>query len=57
MWQQGATVVAEALVTGIEPDINVEHALHVLEVIEAARESGRSGARIALQSRFPWPLR
>jgi predicted dehydrogenase len=56
VWQQGASVVAEALATGVEPLINVEHALHVLEIIEAARESGRTGNRIALQSSFKWPL-
>jgi predicted dehydrogenase len=56
VWQQGASVVAEALVTGKEPLINVEHALHVLEIIEAARESQNTGKRIALQSKFKWPL-
>jgi predicted dehydrogenase len=56
VWQQGASVVAESLTTAIEPLINVEHTLHVLEIIEAARESGRTGSRIALQSGFKWPL-
>jgi predicted dehydrogenase len=49
VWQQGAPVVSEAM-------INVEHALHVLEVIEATRESGKSGKRIQLQSSFKWPV-
>lgn len=56
VWQQGASVISEALATGTEPLIAVEHALHVLEVIEAARESGRSGRRIALESTFKWPM-
>ena len=56
VWQQGATVVAKALVTGDEPRIAVEHALHVLEVIEAARESGRTGQRVTLSSTFRWPM-
>jgi predicted dehydrogenase len=56
VWQQGATVVAQALATGDEPRIAVEHALHVLEVIEAARESGRRGRRVALTSSFSWPM-
>ncbi|MGH9159094.1 MAG: Gfo/Idh/MocA family protein [Vicinamibacteraceae bacterium] len=56
VWQQGATVIAEALVMGREPLINVEHALHVLEVIEATRASGESGKRIALTSSFKWPM-
>lgn len=56
VWQQGASVVSEALSTGKEPLINVEHALHVLEVIEATRESGKSGKRIQLNSTFRWPI-
>jgi predicted dehydrogenase len=56
VWQQGASVIAESLATGLEPRIAVEHALHVLEIIEAARESGQSGKRVALRSRFTWPM-
>lgn len=56
VWEQGASVIAEALATGQEPRINVEHALHVLEVIEAARASQESGRRIALTSTFRYPV-
>jgi predicted dehydrogenase len=56
VWQQGATVVSESLLFNKEPRIAVEHALHVLEVIEAARESGQSGKRIKLESTFQWPI-
>ncbi|WP_153795814.1 Gfo/Idh/MocA family protein [Foetidibacter luteolus] len=56
VWQQGASVICEALATGKEPLINAEHALHVLEIIEAARESQASGKRIALKSTFKWPV-
>ena len=56
VWQQGASVISESLVTGKEPLIAVEHALHVLEIIEAARESGATGKRITLQSTFKWPI-
>jgi predicted dehydrogenase len=56
VWQQGATVIAESLATGMEPVIAVEHALHVLEIIEAARQSGTSGQKIALRSSFKWPM-
>lgn len=56
VWQQGATVISESLVTGEEPLIQAEHALHVLEVIEAARESGSSGKKIKLESTFKWPI-
>ena len=56
VWQQGASVIAESLATGIEPLIHAEHALHVLEIMQAARESQATGKRIALQSTFPYPV-
>ena len=56
VWQQGATVVTESLITGIEPRINVEHALHVLEIMEAARASSATGKKVMLLSKFKWPV-
>lgn len=56
VWQQGASVVSETLATGKEPLINVFHALHVLEIMEAARESQKTGKRITLKSDFKWPI-
>jgi predicted dehydrogenase len=56
VWQQGATVIAEALATGKEPKINAEHALHVLEIIEAARKSSDTGMRVKLISTFKYPM-
>jgi predicted dehydrogenase len=55
-WQEGARVVGESLVNHTEPRINVLHALHVLEIIEAARKSQETGRRISLDSSFPWPM-
>lgn len=55
-WQEGARVVGESMVKKTEPRINVEHALHVLEIIEAARRSSEQGVRIQLKSTFPWPM-
>ena len=55
-WQEGARVTGESIVTGVEPRINVEHALHVLEIIEAARKSSATGMKIKLKSKFPWPM-
>lgn len=55
-WQEGARVVGESLIKGIEPLINVEHALHVLEIIEAARKSSATGMKIKLASTFKWPM-
>jgi len=56
IWQQGAALAAECLVTRKELLVTPEHALHVLEVITAARESSASGKRIALTSTFNWPV-
>jgi predicted dehydrogenase len=56
VWEQGASVISESMVTKKEPLINAEHALHVLEVIEAARESSASGKKINLVSTFKWPI-
>lgn len=55
-WQEGARVTGESIVKGIEPRINVEHALHVLEIIEAARKSSATGMKVNLQSTFKWPM-
>lgn len=55
-WEMGASVIAECLATGKEPLITAEHALHVLEIIEAARKSGVTGKRVMLQSTFRWPV-
>jgi len=41
--------VSSTLVTG-------EHSLHVLEIIEAARKSGKTGERIQIESEFKWPV-
>jgi predicted dehydrogenase len=56
VWQEGASLIAEAMATGKEPLVTGEHALHVLEIIEAARKSGETGERIKLQSEFKWPV-
>ena len=56
VWPEGANVVGESILKGTEPRINAVHALHVLEIIEAARKSQETGMRIKLHSRFPWPM-
>jgi predicted dehydrogenase len=55
-WQEGARVTGESIITGVEPKINVEHALHVLEIIEAARKSSATGMKVKLKSSFPFPV-
>ncbi len=56
VWQEGASVICECMATGKEPIINVEHSLHVLEIIEASWKSQESGKRIPLKSTFKWPM-
>lgn len=56
VWQQGAALAAECLVTGKELLATPEQALHVLEIITAARESSATGKRIELKSTFKWPV-
>jgi predicted dehydrogenase len=56
VWQQGASMVAECLATGKETLVSAEHALHVVEIICAARESQATGRRINLSSTFRWPV-
>lgn len=56
VWPQGASEVAECLATGKEPLFTPEHALHVVEIICAARESQATGKRIELSSTFRWPI-
>jgi predicted dehydrogenase len=56
IWQQGAALAAECLATGKDLLVTPEHALHVLEIITAAREASATGRRVALTSTFKWPL-
>ena len=56
VWQQGATLAAESLVTATPLLVTPEHALHVLEIITSARESSRTGRQVRLTSTFPWPV-
>lgn len=56
VWQMGASLAAESLATGKELLITPEHALHVLEVIQATRESQDTGRRVPLRSTFKWPV-
>ncbi len=55
-WPNGAVMAAECLATGREMLVTPEHALHVIDVITAARESSKSGKRIELKSTFKWPV-
>ncbi len=54
-WQGGATYIAECLATGRDPIIRADHTLHVMEIMDQARVSSRTGRRCAVQSAFEWP--
>lgn len=56
VWQMGASLAAECLATKNELLITPEHALHVLEIMQATRESQETGRRVALRSTFKWPV-
>jgi predicted dehydrogenase len=51
-WQSGAAYVAECLVKGVEPMMTGAHALHVLEVMTAAKVSAAHGVRMPVESTF-----
>mgnify|MGYP002391435695 CR=1 FL=1 len=51
-----AALAAECLSTGKELLVTPEQALHVLEIITAARESSATGRRVKLTSTFKWPI-
>jgi predicted dehydrogenase len=56
VWQRGANMACESLVTGKELLVRPEHALHVVEIMVAARESQATRRRIELTSTFKWPV-
>lgn len=56
VWQQGASLAAQSLVTGRPTLFTAEHSLHIVEIIGAARESQATGRRIPIRSTFRWPV-
>jgi predicted dehydrogenase len=56
VWQSGATYIAECLAKGEKPRLRGEHAVHVLEIMLAAKRSAQTGQRIQIASTFSWPL-
>jgi predicted dehydrogenase len=51
-WADGLNHLVECLIEGKAPSSRPEHACHVLEVMEAARRSGETGAAVALATTF-----
>ena len=56
VWEQGASLVCEHLATGKELLFRPDHALHAVEIMEAARKSQQTGKRINLKSTFKYPV-
>lgn len=52
-WTDGLRHLVECIRTGTRPSLHPEHALHVLEIILKAQESGRDGQVRTLNSTFP----
>ena len=55
-WQFGASYIAECLATDQPIIVRAEHGLHVLEVMNACLESGRTGKRVKVNSQFKYPV-
>jgi predicted dehydrogenase len=55
-WAGGASYIAECLATGKKPMLQAEHAIHVLEIMQAAEESAKTGRRIEISAEFAYPL-
>jgi predicted dehydrogenase len=55
-WQFGASYIAECLVTNQPILTRAEHGLHILEVMNACLESGRTGRRVKVNSNFKYPV-
>ncbi len=56
VWQNGGSLAAECLATGKEPLVTPEHALHVVEIMAAARESQATGKHVKMTSTFKFPV-
>jgi len=56
VWEWGASLAAESLAKGTDLLVTPEHAIHIIEVMDAAKESQRTGKRIDIKSTFKWPV-
>jgi|688.fasta_scaffold104639_2 predicted dehydrogenase len=56
-WENGASLAAEALATGRDLPLTAEHAIHVLEILQAALQSQDTGRRVKMETTFTWPIR
>lgn len=55
-WYSGASDVAACLVSGQQPLVSGEHAVHVLEVMLAVERAAATGCQVPIETSFTWPL-
>jgi predicted dehydrogenase len=55
-WEQGASYVAERLLTGERSLITAEHALHCIDIMSACVKSSRTGKYVDTRTSFEWPV-
>ena len=55
-WQHGASYVGKCMLSGQQSLVRAEHALHVLEVMLACRESYNTGRHVDIRTTFEWPI-
>jgi predicted dehydrogenase len=55
-WTDGLNHLVDCLRSGTTPLVTPEHALHVLEIMLKAQQSGREGRALALESTFTPPV-
>ena len=51
-WADGLRHLVECVHSGRQPDQQLEHALHVVEVMHCAKEAGRNGTLVDVESTF-----
>jgi predicted dehydrogenase len=55
-WTDGLNHLVECIERGTEPLVSPEHALHVLEIMLKAQQSGRDGRALELETTFTAPI-
>jgi predicted dehydrogenase len=55
-WTDGLRHIVECISNGTRPVTTPEHALHVLEIMLKAQQSGREGRALSVQSSFTPPV-
>jgi hypothetical protein len=56
MTNEDAAHIAECLATGRSTIMSMDHAFHVLEIMEGCHISQQTGKRVPVHSTFKWPI-